>query len=64
MVRLGIAVLRPWVIEILNFNRKERKVVAKNAKVNSRYSVLCGLCKESLRTLRLMDFTKTVYLKI
>ncbi len=43
-------------VEKFNFNRKERKVVAKNAKVNYSYSSLCELCVESLRTLRLMDF--------
>jgi hypothetical protein len=37
------------------FNRKERKVFTKNAKLKLCFSALCELCVKALRPLRLMD---------
>ena len=43
-------------VEKVLFNRKEHKVGAKYAKVRAYISVLCDLCVEPLRPLRLIDF--------
>ena len=37
-------------------NRKERKIVAKNAKLKHCVCALCDLCEKPLRPLRLIDF--------
>jgi hypothetical protein len=44
------------IVEKVLFNRKERKDVAKNAKLRHINSALCELCVLPLRPLRLKDF--------
>jgi len=44
------------VAEKVLFNRRVRKVEAKDAKLNYCMYYLCDLCLDSLRPLRLMDF--------
>jgi len=44
------------IVEKVLFNRKERKDVAKDAKLRHINSALCELCVFPLRPLRLKDF--------